>query len=267
MLAKATWNQLGSSIRDADFSPMETTLTENNLFEIAKRHPEMVKLKKFSGNEESQSGADWLWWIGGRSRGMLFQIQAKKLSIGPPNDGIYNELQGHRGLSQLNQLLIDSKKRGAYPLYCFYNSMVPWRYTYAQGKTACGLWPGGIPDPYKLTGCLITTPWHVLGIRNSGPVGFENSQSVGVPWDCLVCCTGGQGGLLGLADQALAATRRLTEGMANQNVDSPIDFFEPEILDQPPEEIQALIGGGDLDNFRDSLERVSYLVAILDDGD
>jgi len=264
-LAKSTWNQLGAGARDADTPPSETTLTENNLLEIAKRHP-MVRLHKFTAMEESVSGADWLWWIGDTSRGIALQIQAKKLSIGKSGNGTYRELHKASASTQLSKLVTDSRKLKAFPLYCFYNSMVPWRDVYPQSGTACCRWPGGVPDPYKLTGCLITSPWHAKGLMNSRTADFANAQSVSIPWDCLVCCSNRAAKRLPLAERAVAAIARLMEGFG---LDDSLDLGagpEPLILDQPPLPIQALLEGMP-EEYEGSLPGISYLVAILqDDG-
>ena len=262
-LAKSTWNQLGAGVRDANTGPSETTLTENNLLQIAIRHP-MVKLHKFSSREESVSGADWLWWIGDKSRGILLQIQAKKLSIGGPGDGTYGELLKARASAQLNTLVTDSRRLNAFPLSCFYNAMVPGRYVYSQSGTACCRWPGGVPDPYKLTGCLITSPWHVKGLMSSGTADFEHAQRVGIPWDCLVCCSNREAKRMTLAERTVAAIDRLMQSFQtddSQNLDA---IPRPLVLDEPPNEIQALLEGA-TEDLEGSLTGISYLVAILQD--
>ena len=163
----------------------------------------MVKLHKFTSREENLSGADWLWWIGDKSRGVLLQIQAKKLLIGGAADGTYHELRKASASAQFSTLVTDSRRRNAFSIYCFYNSMVPWRHVYPQSGTACCRWPGGVPEPYKLTGCLITSPWHAKVLMDSGTADFANVQSVSLPWDCLVCCSNREAKRKTLAERTL----------------------------------------------------------------
>ena len=103
-----------------------------------------------------------------------------------------------------------------------------------------------------------------MNIRRSSSVGFANAQSVGIPWDCLVCCSNRGSNRLTLADRTLAATRTLMEGIRRANDENQVDFPEPEMLDQPPEEFQALFEGG-VEGFDGPNQGLSYLVAILDD--
>ena len=241
-LAKSTWNQLGAGVRDTNTPPSETTLTENNLLEIALRHP-LVKLHKFTAWEESVSGADWLWWIGDTQRGVLLQIQAKKLSFSRLYDSTYQELIGGHARDQLDKLVADSGNRKAFPLYCFYNSIVKPNYVFTQSGTACCRWPGGVPDPYKLTGCLITSPSHVKSLMNSGTANFENAQRVGVPWDCLVCCSNREFKRMTLAERTVAAIGRLMQSFRPDDSQFMDAVPEPLILDEPPIEIQALLEG------------------------
>jgi hypothetical protein len=72
-----TWTLAGEGIQhNARLS--EETITDINLLEIKRAHPLRVRLRKYSKREESgQTGADWEWWLVGRSRSLKLRIQAK----------------------------------------------------------------------------------------------------------------------------------------------------------------------------------------------
>ncbi len=124
---------------DRGFAFREDSITEHNLFELARERPALL-VKRFNGTDESANGADWEWWVGGADQGWVcLRIQAKKLS----GDGVYREIS-YRTANRLQyELLMEScaDDSRAYrapilPFYCFYNG---W------GKAAVE-WPQGVPN-------------------------------------------------------------------------------------------------------------------------
>ena len=112
-----TWHRL-SDAKDAKMSLGEETITDINLLEIAKaRHPE-IKIKKFNKIEEGENGADWEFWLTGKSEKWLgLRIQAKVINL--ENDK-YEQLHYHKG-DQTNKLINNSMKNNKLiPLYCLY---------------------------------------------------------------------------------------------------------------------------------------------------
>ena len=65
--------------KDVGVSYGEETITESNLLEIRRRHPELVRVRTFSKLKESKNGADWEWHIVGRRRTVKMRVQAKRL--------------------------------------------------------------------------------------------------------------------------------------------------------------------------------------------
>jgi len=83
----ATLLRLGDSTsRNLEFSHRpnvwvsygEETITESNLLEIRRRHPELVRVRTFPKREEAKSGADWEWHIVGRRR--TFKMRVLRVS-------------------------------------------------------------------------------------------------------------------------------------------------------------------------------------------
>ena len=57
----------------------EETITESNLLEIRRRHPEHVRVRTFPKQVEATNGADWEWHIVGLKRTLSMRVQAKRL--------------------------------------------------------------------------------------------------------------------------------------------------------------------------------------------
>lgn len=124
-LAQLTWERV--AFAEQGFSFREDSITEHNLFELARRHPQLL-VQRFNATEEAANGADWEWWIGGPRQGWVgIRVQAKKMSP----DGTYHEIShmtGHRQRQRqydvlINSCLEDEARFAApiLPLYCFYN--------------------------------------------------------------------------------------------------------------------------------------------------
>ena len=57
----------------------EETITETNLLEITRRHPQIVDVRTFPKKVEATNGADWEWHIVGSLRTLRMRVQAKRL--------------------------------------------------------------------------------------------------------------------------------------------------------------------------------------------
>jgi hypothetical protein len=172
-LAELTWDRLHDGPKNNIFF-REESLTEHNLFELARRHPGLA-IRKFSTTEEAGTGADWEWWIGSDIDGWIgMRIQAKKL-----DRGRYRELR-YRSQSQIRiqcEVLIDetlsqSRGRALYPFYCFYNG---WDRT--DGWPSDVAWTAGCSLPpecstvpnLKVFGCALAPAEVVLGTLRTDP--------------------------------------------------------------------------------------------------
>ncbi len=119
-LGDATSRNLEFSHRDNVWvSYGEETITETNLLEIRRRHPELVRLRTFPKRVEAKNGADWEWHIIGRKRTLKMRVQAKRLQ----RNGVLKV--GHKVKSsgkQQRDLLINgacaAKMKAVYCIYC-----------------------------------------------------------------------------------------------------------------------------------------------------
>lgn len=157
----------------------EESITETNLLEIRRRHPNKVKLLTFSKSQESKkTGADWEWHIIGKFYTLKMRVQAKRIHKA---GGIGNLKQKGKGAvkPQVDFLIEDAKANNLFPACCFYCAEPQRSYwvkeTVEEGTEALE------------TGCLIadaetvkskapkklieiefdTVPWHFLCARHS----------------------------------------------------------------------------------------------------
>jgi hypothetical protein len=158
----------------------EESITDENLFRIAREHPALV-CRKFTSREEPLNGADWEWWIGSDDEGWIaLRIQAKKLV-----NMRYDELRYKAASAERVQcrVLVEETEREAhgravYPFYCFYNG---WDHS--------GGWPDGIPwtigcskpancrtvPDVRVFGCALAPAHEVLEIIDSSTTPLEAS--------------------------------------------------------------------------------------------
>ena len=98
----------------------EETITETNLLEIRRRHPDVVRLRTFSKPTEAKNGADWEWHVVGRIRTLKMRVQAKRVQ----RNGVLKV--SHKVKSsgkQQRDLLIESARIAKMkPVYCIYCS-------------------------------------------------------------------------------------------------------------------------------------------------
>ena len=113
-----TWFRL-SDAQEMKMTLGEETITDINLLEISRaRHPE-ISIKKFNKHEEGENGADWEFWLTGKSGKWIgLRIQAKIINT---KSGEYEQLHYKRdGVKQTEKLIANAKKDNAIPLYCLY---------------------------------------------------------------------------------------------------------------------------------------------------
>ena len=96
----------------------EETITETNLLEIRRRHPEHVHLHTFSKHAESRNGADWEWHIVGRRRTLKMRVQAKRVQRDEVLK-IKHEVKSS-GEQQRQLLRAGALAAGMKPVYCIY---------------------------------------------------------------------------------------------------------------------------------------------------
>ena len=104
--------------RDVLVSYGEETITENNLLEIRRRHPDRVHVETFSKAKEAQRGADWEWHIVGRQLTLKMRVQAKRVQRN--NKLKINYKVRSSGRQQRALLLEGAAADNMKPLYCIY---------------------------------------------------------------------------------------------------------------------------------------------------
>ena len=139
-LGDATSRNLEFSHReDVLVSYGEETITENNLLEIRRRHPDRVHVETFSRAEEAQRGADWEWHIVGHKWTLKMRVQAKRVQCNGRLKIKYKQ--------QREVLLDRAKDANMRPLYCIYCTE-PQRSLWTQSH------PKYDVEGYQ-TGCLL----------------------------------------------------------------------------------------------------------------
>lgn len=131
--------------RDVLVSYGEETITENNLLEIRRRHPDRVHVETFSRAEEARRGADWEWHIVGQQLTLKMRVQAKRVQCN--NKLKINYKVRSSGRQQRALLLEGAVADNMKPLYCIYCSE-PQRSLWTQSH------PMDDFEGYQ-TGCLL----------------------------------------------------------------------------------------------------------------
>jgi len=181
-----TWDQLGRA-RRINAHLGEESLTDFNLLEIRSRHSQEVITKTFTKAEEGVIGADWEWWLTGRSLQWVgFRLQAKVINhVSERFEHLHYTTQAGRHQSEM--LCERSRTNGCIPLYCLYTHWspaslrTPWR---------CGSY-AATPESY---GCSLVDGFYVDRVRAD-----PNSRRLDsliehmTPWHCLVCCAAAGG--------------------------------------------------------------------------
>lgn len=159
---------------DVKVSYGEETITETNLLEIRRRHPDKVTLLTFSKSQESKNtGADWEWHIIGRIYTLKMRVQAKRIHKA---GGIGNLKQMGKGVAkpQIDLLIEDAKANGLFPAYCFYCAE-PQRSYWLKRNV------GEKFEAFE-TGCLIAD---AETVRLKKPKKLNEIEKVTVPWHFL----------------------------------------------------------------------------------
>ena len=118
-LGDATSRNLEFSHRDDVWvSYGEETITEANILEIRRRHPDIVRVRTFPKRIEAHTGADWEWHIIGRRRTLKMRVQAKRLQC---NDVLkISHKVKSSGKQQRDLLIAGARAAGMKAVYCIY---------------------------------------------------------------------------------------------------------------------------------------------------
>ena len=171
-LGDATSRNLEFSHReDVLVSYGEETITENNLLEIRRRHPDRVHVETFSRAEEAQRGADWEWHIVGRKLTLKMRVQAKRVQCN--NKLKIKHKVRSSGRQQRVLLLEGAVADNMKPLYCIYCTE-PQRSLWTQSH------PMDDFEGYQ-TGCLLADANDVSETATK----IEGIERRCIPWHYL----------------------------------------------------------------------------------
>ena len=172
-LGHATSQNLEFSYRDGAISFGEETITEMNLLELRRRHPDQVSICSFPRAVESvRTGADWEWHLIGLQYTFKMRVQAKRVS----KRGSIRSINRQAGTSpdtQINLLISDAEKSNFFPVYIFYctkSQQEFWKPDQIRGV-----------NPFE-TGCLLADAWTV---RKKMPTKLSSIEKFAVPWHYL----------------------------------------------------------------------------------
>lgn len=161
---------------DVNVSYGEETITETNLLEIRRRHPDNVRLLTFSKAQESKNtGADWEWHIIGRIYTLKMRVQAKRI-YKAGGVGNLNQMGKGASMPQIDLLIADAKANGLFPAYCFYCAE-PQRSYWVKGTEEQDV------EVFE-TGCLIAD---AETVKSKAPKKLNEIENDTVPWHFL--CT------------------------------------------------------------------------------
>lgn len=125
-LAGRVWHEQNEAL-ERKLVLHEVTLTETLLLRIARKFQRYgLRTTLYNGQEESQTGADWEWYIDLGYCRVGYRVQAKLLynRDDPPGPGRYGGLKtktADNGQSQADKLIEDAQKERMIPIYVFYN--------------------------------------------------------------------------------------------------------------------------------------------------
>jgi hypothetical protein len=164
------------------FVPREETITETILMDLVENYSNRIRLIKFTGPQETVTGADWEWHFFGQTQAFSMRIQAKKLNT----DNLRYETIRHRPKgsrtfqinSLINNALVSNPR--CFPAYVFYN-----------------YWPGNPPFESPicrstvprsiLRGCTIASAIDIKRFHKQSTTNLADVNNVSIPWICLFC--------------------------------------------------------------------------------
>ncbi len=171
-LAARTWNYLAEGTR-IGMPPGEETLTDENLMAILALHSSQVAIWRFSKYRESQTGADWEWWLGNPADGWFgMRVQAKKLELKQFSSYSGVDHPDHTN-QQIDCLIRESQNAGLFPAYCLYNTgLSPRLPEWGCSMTSAQVMRSALQQPQA---------------RRSHSVAFADIEKYLFPWHRLVC--------------------------------------------------------------------------------
>ncbi len=185
----------------------ETALTAVNLTTIQTLNPlESIVIEQ--GRKEAVTGADWEWWLIGRTSVLGIRVQAKRLYL---KSRRFEQLkESNRHGRQVDLLIKEALAARTYPLYCFYSTRLK---STDLKQWNCGTYSQSVQS----MGCAIGDARAIRREINSGNLKVPDILQHCRPWSCLTCCPQASG----LVQRASAVLADLGRGTGE-------DFLVPE---------------------------------------
>jgi hypothetical protein len=172
-------------------SQQEETLTESMLLELCRTLPDL-RVATYNRAKERRTGADWEWWVQGRTDWFGYLIQAKKSSgtLAVHSSYRLGATSGSAKDSQSRLLLEEAKRRSLPAVHVLYNpadatTVDPFPYASTSCKQVRdGLLPSG-SDGVTVLSSLVAD-WLVPFQPTAIPL--AEVRPYAVPWSCLASC-------------------------------------------------------------------------------
>jgi len=169
----------------------EETITDLNLLELKERHPSEIIVTTYTKPVEGREGADWEWWLTGRSKLWLgFRVQAKIIDTSTATFPHLHYRKNANSPYQSDTLITRSLTAvpPRIPVYCLYSYWAP---SFGNPVWDCRRFP---PRAHAY-GCSLLSAYAVVRLRISAAANaLSHVRPDMTPWHCLICCSGYGGG-------------------------------------------------------------------------
>lgn len=168
---------------DGEIRYGEIAITETNLLNLKRSHPNQVKIETFTASEESnKTGADWDWHIIGKHYTVRMRVQAKRVYKNNRIEFDPNPYQPKGGkvsppkIRQQRLLIESATKMNHLPMYCIYSS-----------EDSRNFWNAGpvkelnLNEPVEF-GCLLANACDVKYVK---PKKLCEIEYLSFPWHVL----------------------------------------------------------------------------------
>ena len=153
----------------------EETITETNLLEFRRRHPQNIHVHSFTkAKESSETGADWEWHIIGRANTLKMRVQAKRVDKNGKIKRLNQSGKKHASYLQIDLLISDALNHGLLPIYCFYSSEIHRKIWTRNKATSQSI-------PFE-SGCLLAD---AAIVKTVSPSKLNDIEKNCVPWHFL----------------------------------------------------------------------------------
>jgi hypothetical protein len=218
-LAFSTWNIIQRA-KSVSANLGEETITDINLLNLKLNHPKEI-ITAFNKKAEAKNGADWEWWLTGKSRKWLgIRFQAKIINyVNDKYDSLHYQINTKSTPRpyQSDVLIKSALCSRAIPLYCLYS--------YWDNPSYKVLWKcGSFPMRIDSFGCSLVNAHEIVKMRKNNHLNDLLPHMI--PWHCIICCKAYGG-------------NDLPERAAN-TIREQLKISNCELLNEPPKYVKYL---------------------------